>query len=89
MRRFFGSLALGAILCTPMIVTAQEHRDKDDHRYYDSDKRDYHEWNENENRAWRHWLQDERHITYHDWTKASRKQQRDYWRWRHEHPDWR
>ena len=90
MRRFFGSLALGAMLCTPAILSAQEHhdRDKDNHRYYDSYKRDYHEWNENENNAWRHWIEAERHGRYHDWDKASRKEQREYWRWRHEHPDW-
>ena len=56
-------------------------------RYYDRDHKDYHEWNDGEDRAYRHWLE-ERHIKYHDWAHASRVEQRDYWRWRHDHADW-
>ncbi len=60
----------------------------DDHRYYDRDHKDYHEWNDAEGRAYRHWLVEERHAKYHDWGHASRAEQREYWRWRHDHPDW-
>jgi predicted acetyltransferase len=84
MRRFLTTLMLGAALCAPVVMHAEDHPK----RYYDRDKRDYHEWNETENRAYRHWLQDERHRTYHPWAKAGKVEQRDYWRWRHDHADW-
>jgi type III secretory pathway component EscR len=86
MRRYLSSLLLGAALCAPVVIHAQdEYHDK---RYYDKEKKDYHEWNEREDHAYRHWLQEERHREYHPWEKASREEQKEYWRWRHEHMDW-
>ncbi len=62
MRRYLSSLLLGAALCAPVVMYAQdEHHDK---RYYDREKKDYHEWNEREERAYRHWLKEERHHEY-------------------------
>jgi hypothetical protein len=84
MRRYLTTLLLGAAMCAPVVMHADDHPK----RYYDRDKRDYHEWNEAENRAYRHWLEAERHRAYRPWTKASREEQRQYWRWRHEHSDW-
>ena len=84
MRKLCTALLLGACLSVPAVISAQDH----DKRYYDADKKDYHAWNENENRAWRHYVSEERHGKYHDWAKASKAEQRDYWKWRHEHPDW-
>ncbi len=84
MRRYLTTLLLGAAMCAPVVMHAEEHPK----RYYDRDKRDYHEWNEAENRAYRHWLEAERHRAYHPWAKARREEQREYWRWRHEHSDW-
>jgi hypothetical protein len=86
MRRILGAFLMTGALLTPVVMQA---KDKDDHRLYDRDRRDYHEWNENEERAYRHWVEAERHQRYREWKHASRAQQREYWRWRHEHPDWR
>jgi hypothetical protein len=86
MRNLLFALLLGTsmITWTPGILKA------DDRRYYDDrDHRDRHEWNEAENRAWRHWLREERHERYRDWARANDRQRREYWRWRHEHQDWR
>jgi len=86
MRRYLSTLLLGAAMCAPVVIqAADEHHDK---RYYDSDRKDYHEWNEQEARAYRHWLTEEQHREYHDWRKANKKEQQEYWRWRHEHEDW-
>jgi hypothetical protein len=85
MRRYLSTFLLGAAMCVPVVMQAADDHPK---RYYDRDKRDYHEWNEQEERAYRHWLQEERHGEYHPWAKARRDEQREYWRWRHEHPDW-
>jgi hypothetical protein len=77
-------LMLGAALCCPVIIRADEHPK----RYYDPYKKDYHEWNEQEEHAYRHWIEEERHLGYHPWAKISRERQREYWHWRHDHPDW-
>jgi hypothetical protein len=88
MRKFVGAILLTGVLMTPAMMIAKDH-DRDDHRYYDPYKKDYHEWNENEARAYRHWVEQERHQQYRDWHKASKRDQREYWRWRHDHQDWR
>jgi len=85
MRRYLSTLLLGAAMCAPVVIQAKDHHPK---RYYDKDKRDYHEWNEQEDRAYRHWVTEERKHEYRPWNKASRTQQNEYWRWRHEHSDW-
>jgi hypothetical protein len=81
MRRFLGVIMLSGVLMAPIAMQAEQ-------RYYDRDHRDYHAWNDDENRAYRHWLTEERHRHYHEWNRASRAEQRNYWRWRHEHMDW-
>ena len=90
MRKYFSVLLLGACLCAPAMLPAQDDRHEHDRdkKYYDPYKRDYHEWNENENRAWRHYVTEERRGEFHDWDRANKREQRDYWRWRHDHPDW-
>ena len=83
MRKFLGALLLGGALMAPIAMQAQVRV-----RVYDHDRRDYHEWNDNEDRAYRHWLE-ERNERYREWRRANRRMQRDYWRWRHDHMDWR
>jgi len=88
MHRYLSALVLSAALLTPVAVTAAK---DDDHRhkvkrYYDKDSHDWHEWNEREDSAYRRYLQ-EQHRANREWAKANRKQQREYWKWRHSHPD--
>ena len=92
MRNAFFALLLGASMITwaPATLKADDHRDRDDRRYYeDRERHDRHEWNEAEARAWRHYLTEERHERYRDWDRANERQRAEYWRWRHEHQDWR
>ena len=94
MRKFMGALLLSGVLMSPMVMRADDHdrdhdRDRVRIRVYDPYRRDYHEWNENEDRAYRHWLEAERHREYRDWKHMSKREQREYMRWRHEHSDWR
>ena len=89
MRKFLGALMLTGVLMTPAIMSAKDHDRDDQRRYYDPYNRDYHQWNENEERAYRHWVEQERHQQYRDWKHARKRDQREYWRWRHEHQDWR
>jgi hypothetical protein len=85
MRRFLGALMLSGVLMAPLAIQSKAQVQV---RVYDRDHRDYHQWNDSENRAYRHWLTEERHRQWHEYNKASRSEQRDYWRWRHEHQDW-
>ena len=94
--RYLTSFLLGAALVAPMGLQAVNDRDhdRDDRnkkvrRYYDREHRDYHEWNEAENNAYRHWLMEERReAQYREYARLQRERQIEYWRWRHEHPDW-
>jgi hypothetical protein len=85
MRRFLGSLLLAGVLLAPTGVYGATR-----HRYYDRERHDWHVWNEGENRAYRHWLMEERHDRqYRAYARLRAERQREYWRWRHEHSDWR
>jgi hypothetical protein len=45
-----------------------------------------HEWNEeHENGAWRSYLRENRKKDK-EWRKASKREQRNYWKWRDAHP---
>jgi hypothetical protein len=76
-----GTLVLGAALAAPLLASGCAAHV----RYYDDYYADYHTWNDGEGRAYRVWL-GERHYEYREFNKLSRDQQREYWRWRHEHP---
>jgi hypothetical protein len=55
-------------------------------RVYDSNHRDYHNWDDREDRAYRGYLT-ERHESYRAYDKQNNKHQKNYWNWRHSHPD--
>jgi len=82
LKGFCRTLLLGAALATPLLTSGCAARV----RYYDDYYADYHPWNDYEARAYRGWLA-ERHYEYREFNRLSRDQQRDYWRWRHDHPD--
>lgn len=76
MFRYITALVLGFSLLAPaaVTVTAQDHPPA------------HHEWNEHENQYWHQYLK-EQHKKDHDWEKASKREQKDYWKWRDAHPD--
>jgi hypothetical protein len=80
MLRFLGALVLGVSLLAPAAVYAQDH-DRDHNTMQTR-----HEWNDNENQYWHQYL-NEHHKKEHDWAKASKREQRDYWKWRDAHHD--
>ena len=85
MRRFpiLTVLFTGVAILAPLTMRAEDHHDK---RYYDNDHRDYHTWNDHEDRAYRMYL-GEQHRDYRDFAVVNAGQRRDYFWWRHEHPD--
>jgi hypothetical protein len=97
--KYVGALFLSAALMAPIGVRAaaapqddherheQEERERrEPRRIYDSEHRDYHNWDQREDEVYRHWL-GERHEAYVDFERLERKQQRAYWKWRHEHEE--
>ena len=84
MKRVIAALLISGWLTGPVVSFAQEHQ-----RYYDREHRDWHEWNEAERRAYRHWLMEERREhAYREYNRLNAREQREYWRRRHEHRDW-
>jgi hypothetical protein len=79
---YLGPLVLGAAMLAPILISGCAARV----RYYDEYHSDYHRWDDGEARTYRVWL-GERHYEYREFNRLSRDEQREYWRWRHEHPD--
>jgi hypothetical protein len=76
MKRSFVSLLLSVGLLMPVTsLIAQEHRDAHAHQ-----------WNDGENASWHQYLK-EHHKKDHDWSKAKKREQADYWKWRDAHRD--
>ena len=72
MLRYLGALVLGVSLLQPIAVAyAQDHN---------------HTWSDNENTTWHQYLK-EKHKKDHEWAKAKKNEQADYWKWRDAHPD--
>src|SRR5690349_15356096 len=88
MNRFLliGGLVLTAALIAPLTVQANDRDHQDNRRYYDRDARDYHQWDNNEDRAYRAYLQNQ-HREYVQFHRVNRGRQRQYFKWRHEHPN--
>jgi hypothetical protein len=86
--RTIASLILAAALAAPMAIMASPVPQEAGVtvRVYDRNHKDYHNWDDNENRAWGVFLTNN-HAKYHEFSKSSRKEQGQYWDWRHSHPD--
>ena len=88
--KFVASLFLTAALAAPVVTLARPAvQDQDNHdrdRVYDREHKDYHQWDDHEKDAWARFLA-EKHRKDHEFAKASKKEQDEYWNWRHSHPD--
>ena len=57
-------------------------------RVYDPEYRDYHRWDAGEDRAYhRYWMENRGREPYREYNRLDDREQRDYWNWRHGHPD--
>jgi len=82
------SLFLAAALATPVAITAapEPQSASVQLRVYDRDHKDYHNWDDKENRAYVQY-RPENAKSAQEYSKASKKQQSQYWNWREGHPD--
>jgi hypothetical protein len=85
--RILNGLLLGAALIAPVALFADDTKaSSNTTRYYDPDQKDYHEWTPGEDRAYRVYL-GEQHRDYVEFPKVKETEQREYFKWRHGHPD--
>src|SRR5580704_8398669 len=86
--RYITSLFLTVALAAPVAMMAIPVPQEDGHqnRVYDKEHKDYHNWDDNENKAWGQYLS-ENHKSSHEYSKANKKEQSQYWNYRHAHPD--
>lgn len=78
MLRCLAASVLGISMLAPVVLIAQNHDP--------NAMQAKHVWNDHENAYWHQYLK-EHHKKDHDWAKASKSEQRDYWKWRDAHPD--
>ena len=85
---YLAALFLTAAFATPLSVMAMPVPQEAgvQVRVYDKNHKDYHNWDDNENRAWVQFLV-ENHRTSHEYAKSNKKEQSQYWNWRHAHQD--
>jgi hypothetical protein len=88
-RRYVASLFLAAALAGPMSIMAVPPQGATVQvRVYDRSHKDYHNWDGRENQAWGVYLTNN-HQRHYEYARANRRQQDQYWNWRHSHPDGR
>jgi hypothetical protein len=85
---YFASLFLTAAIAAPISTLAMPAPQDAgvQVRVYDRHHKDYHNWDDNENHAWGQFLV-ENHRDHHEYAKSNRREQSQYWNWRHAHPD--
>jgi len=84
--RYIASLFLTAVLAAPVSIMAAPGQAAVQVRVYDRDHKDYHNWDDHENQQWGVFLSSN-HKSTHEYSKANKKEQSQYWNWRHAHPD--
>jgi hypothetical protein len=86
--QYVSALFLAATLATSgsIVAAATPQEASVQVRVYDSNHHDYHNWDDREDHAYRGYLT-ERHENYRPYDKQDRKHQKNYWNWRHSHPD--
>ena len=88
LHHYLAALFLTAAVAAPvsMLATPAPQEAGVQVRVYDKNHKDYHNWDDNENRAWGAYLT-ENHRSPHEYARANKKEQSQYWNWRHSHPD--
>ena len=77
------SILLGAAFLVPMATIGCAHHVL---RVYDPYYSDYHNWDDHERAYYNQWIV-ETHREHRDYDRLSPEEQKQYWQWRHGHPD--
>jgi hypothetical protein len=82
--RYFYLLLLAAALIAPALFGGCS--TPAGSRVYDPYNNDYHRWDDHETKYYLQW-EGENHREHRDFDKRSEDERKDYWTWRHSHPD--
>lgn len=85
-RLLIATLFAGTLVSSQVALRADDNHDK--RVYTDARHGDKHEWNDNEDAAWKRY-REQHHIAQENFSKVSKRQQQQYWNWRHDNPDHR
>jgi hypothetical protein len=83
-RRTLSALTLVAAIGAPALLPTVALAQSVSLRIYDRSHKDYHPWNGDEDRTYRQYLTDH-HRSYRAISKTTKKQQAEYWQYRHQH----
>lgn len=83
---FLAGLFLSAALLAPLATKTNATPQIVSVRVYDRDHKDYHDWDDRETRSYERYRNEHRGYSV-TFQKNNRSHQREYWKWRHEHPD--
>ena len=78
--KWLGTFALGIAFVSPVIVKAQPAGRTAIAMYQDHDQQ-RREFKAEDDTAFHQWLKDQ-HKKDHDWSKASKREQQKFWKWR-------
>jgi hypothetical protein len=78
MRRYVGTLVLGAALISPVLISGCAAR------VYDYQYHDYHRWDGRERGYYIEWERDTHHRDM-DYARRDEEEQKEYWQWRNNH----
>ncbi len=79
-----GSLLLAVSLIVPLVTAGcAEHR----YRVYDPYYHDYHRWDDHEVVYYNQWATETHRDPHRDFKKLDDNEKKEYWTWRHSHPD--
>ncbi|MGA2119147.1 MAG: hypothetical protein ABSH56_30895 [Bryobacteraceae bacterium] len=83
---FLSPALLLAALLPPVIGAGCAVRVNSGYRVYDPYYHDYHVWDDRESASYHQWIA-ETHHEDRDYRKLNKGDQKQYWDWRHGHPD--
>jgi hypothetical protein len=81
---YLGSILLAVILTAPAALIVGCGSQQSSPQV--SQTQDNHRWDDHENQAWHRFLT-ENHRQDHEFAKSDNNEQKEYWNWRHSHPD--
>ena len=82
-RKTMAALALGLLM---LVLSSCATRVTAGYRAYDPAYSDYHTWSPAETTYYNQWII-ETHHRHRDYRRLRSREQRQYWQWRHAHPD--
>jgi hypothetical protein len=87
-KRHLRALVMAACLAglaSPVIITSCAARVG--YRVHDPYYNDYHRWDDHETAYYNQWSVETHRDSHRDFRKLNRDEQKEYWTWRHNHPD--